>query len=82
MADPVPLLTAQFLAWLDEQPRSYAETMDAWRTSCPRLSVWEDASLAGLVRLEDGGDGRACVVVTAAGRAFLADPRPLVPAAG
>lgn len=79
MADPVPPLIAQFLAWLDERPRSYAETMEAWRTSCPRLSVWEDASLAGLVRLEDGGDGRNRVVVTPAGRAYQAAPRPLAP---
>lgn len=82
MADPVPALTAQFLAWLDERPRSYAETMEAWRTSCPRLSVWEDATLAGLVRLEDGGDGKARVVVTPEGRAFLAQPRPLATTTG
>ena len=82
MADPVPALMAQFLAWLDERPRTYGETMEAWRTSCPRLSVWEDASLAGLVRLERGLDGEARVAVTAAGRAFQADPQPLGVGAG
>ena len=34
----------QFLAWLSERPRSYADTMEAWKTSCPRLSAWEDAT--------------------------------------
>jgi hypothetical protein len=39
----------QFLAWVDAQPRTYAQTMEAWRTSCPRLSTWEDATAGGLV---------------------------------
>ncbi len=47
----------QFLDWVGRQPRTYGETMDAWRTSCPRISVWEDASLDGLVALADGASG-------------------------
>ncbi len=43
--------------------------MDAWRTSCPRLSVWEDAVLDELVRI-DNGDNRA-VTLTPRGRAVL-----------
>ena len=35
-------LMVQFLRWLEERPRSYADTMDAWRSNCPRLSAWED----------------------------------------
>lgn len=35
-------LTQQFLAWVDEAPRSYADA-EAWRRSCPHLSIWEDA---------------------------------------
>jgi hypothetical protein len=58
--------TAQLLAWLAEQPRSYAETIEAWKTSCPRLSVWEDALADDLVRVE-----RRCVVLTAAGSELL-----------
>src|SRR5262249_45361315 len=46
MSEAMHHLTLQFLAWLAERPRSYAETMEAWRTSCPRLSVWEDATIA------------------------------------
>jgi hypothetical protein len=42
-------LTLQLLEWLSERPRTYAEVLEAWRTSCPRLSIWEDASIDGLV---------------------------------
>lgn len=58
--------TVQLLAWIDEEPRGYAETVERWRTSCPRLAVWEDALAEGLVRV----DGRA-VLLTEAGRALL-----------
>jgi hypothetical protein len=54
------------LEWLDEQPRSYTETLDAWKTSCPRLSIWEDALDERLIRI----DGNR-VYVTAAGRSFV-----------
>jgi len=63
---PVRTLTTQMLAWLDEQPRSYAETLDAWKTSCPRLSIWEDAIADRLIRLESGR-----VHLTPAGRELL-----------
>ena len=61
-----PALTAQMLQWLDEHPRSYAETLDAWKTSCPRLSIWEDALADRLIRIEAG-----TVHVTPAGKALL-----------
>jgi len=65
----VSLLTVQFLHWLADRPRSYAEVMEAWRSTCPRLSVWEDAFGAGLVRY-DGGPSRT-VSLTPEGRAAL-----------
>jgi len=43
MSDVLVPLTLDFLSWLAAEPRTYAEVMDAWRTSCPRLSAWEDA---------------------------------------
>jgi hypothetical protein len=43
--------THDLLVWLERAPRTYQETMDAWRTSCPRLSIWEDAITDGLVRI-------------------------------
>ena len=70
MTPAASLITVQFLTWLAERPRSYAEVMDAWRTSCPRLSVWEDASLDGLVQLADGGR-QTVVRLTDRGAALL-----------
>jgi hypothetical protein len=72
---PLAMLTAQFLAWLAARPRSYEETMEAWRSSCPRLSVWEDALGAGLVALQSGdarGMRETRVVLTPDGWAALA----------
>jgi hypothetical protein len=48
--DTTPL-TRDLLAWIASSPRTYEATMDAWRTSCPRLSIWEDAVSEGLVRV-------------------------------
>jgi len=66
-------LMAQFLRWLEERPRSYADTMDAWRSNCPRLSAWEDALEEGLIRLEPAQNAASDmqVRVTAKGRARL-----------
>jgi hypothetical protein len=64
-------LTMQFLEWLSEQPRTYGDTMDAWRTSCPRLSIWEDALSAGLVLLGHGSFRERQVNITPRGRSLL-----------
>ena len=68
------LLLKQFLAQLAEGPRGYAETMDAWRTHCPRLAVWEEACERGLVTLSPGQGGMRGIQVSLsdAGRALLA----------
>lgn len=63
------LIMIQFLSWVADRPRSYAETMEAWRTNCPRLSVWEDAVIDNLVRLE--GEGGRMVRLTERGAALL-----------
>jgi len=55
------------LAWIAERSRSYEETIEAWKTSCPRLSVWEDALADGLVRIDRGR-----VLLTTAGTELLA----------
>jgi len=62
-------LTIQFLEW---RPRTYGETMEAWRTSCPRLSIWEDALSAGFVRLGQGSFRERQVMITPRGRSILA----------
>ena len=48
--------------------RTYAETLEAWKTSCPRLSIWEDALADRLIRIEAGA-----VRLTPAGRTFLTE---------
>jgi hypothetical protein len=58
--------TLELLTWISERPRSYAETMEAWTSHCPRLTVWEDAIADGLVAV-----GRDGVLLTAHGRAAL-----------
>jgi len=42
-------LILDLLEWLGSDPRPYDEVLDAWRTSCPRLPVWEDANDRGLI---------------------------------
>jgi hypothetical protein len=62
-------LRVQLLKWIVQQPRTYGETMDAWRSTCPRLSVWEDAVADGLVRVRHGPSMlEARVTLTARGR--------------
>ena len=74
MDDALRLLTVQFLGWAALAPRTYADAMAAWRTSCPRLPVWEDALEGGLVRVEPvpgGAMADSMVVLTPRGRAVL-----------
>jgi hypothetical protein len=69
VAESASLIMLQFLSWVADRPRTYPQTMEAWRSTCPRLSVWEDAIIDGLVRI-DNRNGRA-VVLTARGREIL-----------
>jgi hypothetical protein len=64
--------TRELLAWIDARPRTYDETIEAWTTSCPRLSVWDDAVSAGLVTVRRGA-GSSLVVVTEAGRRLASE---------
>jgi len=70
MGDTVEPLILDLLAWLEQGERSYIETMDAWRTSCPRLPVWESANDQGLVT-RAFENGCATVRVTPKGRELL-----------
>jgi len=71
MADTVvESLILDLLEWLAKSERSYEEVMSAWRTSCPRLPVWEDANDRGLVMCERA-NGSFVVKITPSGRAFL-----------
>jgi hypothetical protein len=72
-ADLDPLIR-DFLEWLAPEPRPYAEVMEAWRTSCPRLTVFEDAIDRGFVARAD-----RMIAITAAGRDFLAENGRMAP---
>jgi hypothetical protein len=55
--DVVPTVaapTVELLAWIAERRRTYSDTIEVWKSSCPRLTVWEDALADGLVRVECG----------------------------
>ena len=65
--DAPETLVIDLLLSLKAGPKSYAEVMEAWRTSCPRLPVWEDAVDLGLVKRE-----RDYVMLTEAGLNRLA----------
>ena len=49
MADPVEALILDLLEWIGPDSRPYSEVIAAWRTSCPRLPVWEEANERGFV---------------------------------
>jgi len=74
MSDPVEPLIVDLLEWLAKKPRTYSEVMEAWRTSCPRLPVWEEANDRGYVG-RASRDGTAMVVVTEMGRDHLTTSR-------
>jgi len=67
-------LTMQLLQWIGTRPREYQETIDAWRTSCPRLTIWEDALSDGLIeRLPGARLCEAQVRVTEKGRRYFSE---------
>jgi hypothetical protein len=71
MTDTIAPLIVDLLVWLDREPRAYQEVMEIWRTSCPRLTVWEDAMDQGLISRERR-NGCTYVVPTERGRALIA----------
>ena len=67
-------LVRQLAEWAAERPRSYADAMEAWRSHCPALTIWEDALAARLIEVRPvagagAGGGRVCL--TDAGQALL-----------
>ena len=71
MSEPVDALVLDLLEWIGPRPRPYAEVMDAWRTSCPRLPVWEEANARGyLIRKHLPGIG-TLISVSPTGLAVL-----------
>ena len=72
MSEPMSLLMLEFLTWVSSRRRTYAEAMEAWRSTCPRHTVWEDALIDGLIQVEsDGAPHSFEVALTSRGRAIL-----------
>jgi len=75
MSTTVENLILDLLEWIGPGERPYAETMEAWRTSCPRLPVWEDATDRGFIARDRRPGEPAFVSVTTAGREHLTGHR-------
>jgi hypothetical protein len=72
MHEPPSLLMLEFLTWVSSRPRTYDEAMDAWRSTCPRHTIWEDALIDGLIRVGRPEAGQQSqVTLTPRGRAIL-----------
>jgi len=70
--EPQPsLIMIQFLQWVAARPRTREDVMEAWRSSCPRFPVWEDARAEGLIRQSGGDRGVHRVELTVRGRRAL-----------
>jgi hypothetical protein len=71
MRNDLDPLILDLLEWIAHEPRSYAEVIENWRTSCPRLTVWEDCVDRGFAVRKPSAGAAVQVALTAAGRDFL-----------
>jgi hypothetical protein len=71
VSDTVDTLILDLLEWIGARPRLYAEVLEAWRTSCPRLPVWEEANDRGFIARHRAPEGGALISVSAAGAEHL-----------
>jgi len=71
MAETADPLVLDFVEWIAREPRLYSEVIATWRTSCPRLTIWEDAADAGYVTRENVAGLGVIVTVTEAGEKWL-----------
>ena len=72
-------LVLDLVEWVAKSPRPYEDVIDVWRTSCPRLTVWEDALERGLVERTAPGAAGVFVVATQRGQALLEAKGRLAP---
>jgi hypothetical protein len=78
MSNSVDALVLDLLEWIGPNPRPYAEVIEAWRTSCPRLPVWEEANERGFIEHHHRPERGAYVAVSALGAEYLRKTRQLV----
>jgi hypothetical protein len=70
-ASTVDSLILDLLEWIGPDSRPYPQVIEAWRTSCPRLPVWEEASERGFLEHRQEPGRGACVAVSARGREYM-----------
>lgn len=70
MQDTLEPLVCDLVEWV-RTARPYLEVMDAWKTSCPRLPVWEEATSRGLLLCARDSSGTEWVHVSEEGKKFL-----------
>lgn len=70
MADTIEPLVADLVQWVGKG-RRYTEVMDAWKTSCPRLPIWEEANARGLLARDRDTSGTEWVRLTPSGESLL-----------
>jgi hypothetical protein len=80
VSSTVDALVLDLLEWIGPRGRPYAEVMDAWRTSCPRLAVWEEANERGFLQQHQAPGHGTCVSLSASGAEHLNRHRPRGPA--
>jgi hypothetical protein len=71
MAHTSDPLVLDLVEWIAREPRLYSEVIEAWRTSCPRLTIWEDAVDRGFVTRDSVAGAGVRVTVTEGGEKFL-----------
>ena len=71
MPEPVNPLMRELLTWISSRPRTYDEAMEAWRSTCPRHTVWEDALIEGLIQVKSAGTLQSEVTLTPRGKSIL-----------
>jgi len=71
MTETVNALVLDLVEWIARAPRPYSEVIETWRTSCPRLTIWEDAVEAGYVARQNRAGAGPMVMVTEDGERLL-----------
>ena len=70
-SEPADPLVLDFVEWIAREPRTYAEVIATWRTSCPRLTIFEDATERGYVARESVAGSGLFIAVTEDGERLL-----------
>ena len=71
MTDTTDPLMLDLVEWIAREPRLYSEVIETWRTSCPRLTIWEDAVDHGYVARQSVAGIGVRVAITEGGEIFL-----------